>query len=352
MQRHRIDQRLQVVFAVPHRPLQRIGAITGQAVGLVVEHVPLAVVAIHQVDQAGHQSLQPLAQAETVAFAHHPVCVQQGQQRLHPHRLQGELELDFRPPFARRQVAQAHTLGQGHGQRVPGQARGQGDAVVHFIGTIAFAGQGLGDHRGLAGRSVVAIAPVSPRSEVGVLQHRVQGHAVAVAGKARIEARIRRGIVAGVGLVVAAAGRHGGRAAAVAERIGTGQLAEAVYPPVAVQSSQQRSRRRHRSLGSGGQPGQPGRRHLWIELHARRPQGLGIGQHRRQRRGVAATERTGGNPQCLGGTGQADVEQARILGTLLLFPLLADRVPVDFGQFELPVQLATIASIVHRAVPR
>ena len=50
-----------------HRLRQCRVVVAGQAVGLVVEHVPLAGVPVGEVDQAGHQAFQLLAQAEAVA---------------------------------------------------------------------------------------------------------------------------------------------------------------------------------------------------------------------------------------------------------------------------------------------
>ena len=120
--------------------------------------------------------------------------VQQAQQRIHLHRLQRELEFDFRAAFAGRHVAQAHALRQRDGQGLPDQAGGQRDAVVQHVGGVAFVAQRSGDDCALVRRCGIAGLPVAPRIERRVLQRRVQGHAVAVAAEAQVDVGLRRSL--------------------------------------------------------------------------------------------------------------------------------------------------------------
>ncbi|KAG0731660.1 hypothetical protein G6F23_015088 [Rhizopus arrhizus] len=114
MQRHRIDQRLQVVLAVAHGNGQQVRGVTGQAVGLVVEHVPAPVAHVGQVDHAGHQPFQAAALAEAATRTGNPMCMQHLQQRRYRGRFDGEMEVDFRTALAFIQAVQRTALRQRH----------------------------------------------------------------------------------------------------------------------------------------------------------------------------------------------------------------------------------------------
>ena len=86
-----------------------------------------------------------------------------------------------------------------------------------------------------------------------MFQRGVQGHAVAVAGEARIECGVDHDLVRGLGFVVAAAGRHGRCTRGVDAGIGLGQLAEAVHPPVVGEPARGDARWWNRGIGVGGQ---------------------------------------------------------------------------------------------------
>ena len=254
------------------------------------------------------------------------------------------------------QVGQARAFGQGDGERLPGQAGEHADAGFDFVGRVAAAAQGFDDALVFAGRCRVAGTPAAPGTEVGVLEHIVQDHAEAGAGEARIEAvagvRQRSRLVRFGRFVAAAGGRLGRGAGGIVAGVGVGQLGETVDPPVAGQRTGRLARWRNLALVLRRQPRQRRRRLRRVEDDAAgsaRGQRGRIAHHRPQRRLGVVVERAGRQPQRIAGTGEPDIQQACILGTLRALPGLGGAAPAAAAGLQLPVQHAAVVLVHHHA---
>ena len=318
--------------------------------------------AVGQVDQAGHQPFQPLARAETAAAVDKAVAMQQRQQGLHRSGLHGEVELHFVAALVFGQRGQRAAFGQGDGEGVADQRQQRGHAVGDVGLLVAGLAQRLRDHRVLPGRCGIAGAPAAPGAEVGVFQRGVHHHAEARAGKALVRWRVVRCLdgrlggcrIGGRGFVLATRVGLGRRGHRVAAALGPRQLGEAVYPPVRRNAAGDATRRCHAALVFGRQARWRSFGHAFDDADVGlRMQGVHVGQQRCKPAFGDIGHVAGGNPQRMLGAGEADVEQARVLGLLLALERLAGVLPVLRILVDAPVQraLAGLGIVDHAATP-
>ena len=281
---------------------------------------------VDEVDLAGHQPFQRAPHPEPLTAAQHPMRVQRREQRLDRGRPQREMEFHLGAARVRRHVAQARAFRQRDGQRPPDQRGELSHAVVDIGIGVALAAQRRAQRRVLARRRQRAIAPGAPGGERDMLERRMQHVAETAAGVARIDhnaGRISDGgqrfgfVVAATLDAVAARGRRRGvRAGRLVAELG-----EAVHPPVARQRAAGVARFGHGARGFGRQR-QP-RALGWAVVEddvGMRAQRTEVVDHRRERGRPGLVESPRRQPQRVLGAGQADIEQARILGALFVLP--------------------------------